>query len=136
MTWPVRPALYIWAALLVLGMWLPACSHWRESFLNDAVQQASQEEVIDRFGEPWKKKISILNGQTTWIYRYALTNEDLDPMGVTGMRHATDTLGAMIGSEIEVDETDRPRCFHYVLTFDKANILKSWKREKCTATSL
>ncbi len=137
---PARPTWYVWAALLVLSMWLPACSHWRESYLKGAVQEASQDEVIDLFGEPWKKKISILNGQTTWIYRYALTKDDLDPLGVNalsqGMRQATDTLGALIGGTGDTKEQDRPQCFHYVLTFDKANVLNRWKREKCTATSL
>lgn len=130
----------MWAAVLALGLSISACSHWRESYLDDALRTVSQDKIIDRFGEPWKKKTSILNGQTIWVYRYALTEDELDPMGVNalgqGMRQATNTLGSLIGGGGNADRQDRPKCFHYVLTFDKAGILKYWRREACAATSL
>ncbi len=126
--------------MLVLGLSLPACNHWRESYLNDAIRTVSQDEIIDRLGEPWKKKSSIINGQTAWIYRYALTKDELDPMGVNalglGIRQATDTVGAMIGGGRNADQQNRFKCFHYVLTFDKAGVLKHWRREACENTSL
>ena len=133
-TWPV------WVAVLVLGLSLSACNHWREAYLNDAIQTVSQDKIIDRFGEPWKEKASIVNGQTTWIYRYALTADELDPMGVNAlgqsMSHATDALGALIGGGGNTGQKNRPQCFHYMLTFDKAGILKHWRREACATTSL
>ncbi len=137
---PARPTLRLLTAVLVLGLLLPACSHWRESYLKGAIRNVSQDKVIDRLGEPWKKKISIVNGQTIWIYRYALTEDELDPMGVNalgqGMLQATDMLGALIGGGGDVDQSNRPKCFHYLLTFDNTDVLKHWEREECAATSL
>ncbi len=136
---PAGPTLRVWTAVLILGLFFPACSHWRESYLKDAIRKVSQDEVIDRFGEPWKKKISILNGQTTWIYRYALTEDELDPMGVNalsqGWSRAAETLGALIGGGGNGDQKNKPKCFHYVLTFDKDQILKHWEREACAITT-
>ncbi len=132
------PTRHAWMAVLILGLVLPACSHWRESYLQSGVQNISQDDVIDRFGEPWKKKDSILNGQATWIYRYALTEDELDPLGVNalrqGMRQATDTLA--LTQEENAGPKNRPKCFHYILTFDKTKILNHWGREECATTSL
>ncbi len=137
---PAGPTLLAWIALLAPGLFLPACSHWRDAYLTDALQQASQDEVIDRLGEPWKKKTLLLKGQSTWIYRYALTEDELDPMGVNAlgqsMRQATDSLGALIGGGGNSDLQNKPKCFHYVLTFNRAKVLKNWGREDCAGTAL
>lgn len=141
---PARPA-WVWPVALFLILSLPACSSWRDSYLKDAQGNASQEEVIDTLGEPWKKKTSLLKNQSTWIYRYALTKEELDPMGVStlgrSMFQATESVGAMMGlaagnADKALNPGSRPLCFHYILTFDNdTGLLRHWVREACADTA-
>ncbi len=139
------PARMMWSLVLFLILSLPACSSSRESYLNGALKNATQEEVVEQLGEPWKKKSSLLRSQATWIYRYALTQDELDPMGVDKLGRsvfqATESVGAMMGlggnSDNPLNPDTRPLCFHYVLTFDEATkILQRWGREACADTDL
>ena len=140
------PTRMVWPLVLFLVLALPACSSWRESYLKGAVKDASQEEIVKKLGEPWKKKTSLLRGQSTWIYRYALTKKELDPMGVStlgqSMFQATESVGAMMGlaagsASNPLAPGAKPLCFHYVLTFDTATkVLQRWIREPCADTAL
>ena len=140
------PTLLVWPVVLFLVLSLPACSSWRDSYLKGALKKASQEEVVEKLGEPWKKKTSLLKSQSTWIYRYALTKEELDPMGVNTLGRsvfqATESVGAMMGLAAgnpgnPLAPGARPLCFHYVLTFDEATkVLQRWVREACADTAL
>ena len=139
------PGRLVWPVVLFLVLSLPACSSWRESYLKDALKKASQEEVVEQLGEPWRIKISLLRSQSTWIYRYALTQDDLDPMGVDKLGRsvfkATEGVGAMMGlggkSNNPLNPGTRPLCIHYILTFDEATkILQRWVREACADTDL
>lgn len=136
---PLRPLL-VWLAVFMLGLSLPGCSHWRDSYLKGAVQEATQEEIVKKLGEPWKKKTSLLNGHSTWIYRYALTKEELDPMGVNtlgrNVSKTADSVAGLIGFGGGSAVADKPKCFHYVLTFNQANVLQTWVREPCANTAL
>ncbi len=142
---PLVPARTLWplAALLILS--LAACSSGRESYLKGAMENATQQEVVERLGEPWKKKTSVLRGQSTWIYRYALTQDELDPMGVNKLGRsvfkATQGVTAMMGlgggANNPLNPSTRPRCYHYILTFDDTTkILQRWTREACADTDL
>jgi len=132
--------LLFWAGLALVIISLGACSHWRESYLNDAVEEATQDDIIAKLGEPWRKKESLLNGESTWIYRYTLTKSELDPMGVNtlgkGVTQAANTAASLVGGGDKNLAVDKPQCFHYVLTFDQSKILQSWIRESCADTSL
>lgn len=132
--------LFIWIALGSIILLLGACSHWRESYLKDAVEEATQDDIVAKLGEPWRKKDSLLNGESTWIYRYTLTKSDLDPMGVNtlgkGVTQAANTAASLIGKGDSNLAVDKPQCFHYVLTFNQSKVLKNWVRELCTSTSL
>ena len=139
------PRRLVWPVVLFLVLSLPACSSWRESYLKDALKKASQEEVVEQLGEPWRKKTSLLKSQSTWIYRYALTQDDLDPMGVDQLGRsvfkATEGVTAMMGlgggSGNPLDPGTRPLCFHYILTFDETTkVLQRWMREACADTDL
>ena len=139
------PARAAWPIVFFLVLSLPACSSWRESYLKGALKEATQEKVVERLGEPWKKKTSLLKGQSTWVYRYALTQDELDPMGIEklgrSVSQATENVGAMIGlggdSGNQLNPTTRPLCFHYVLTFDEdTKVLQRWVREACAETDL
>lgn len=130
----------VWVVLTCVIASLGACTHWRESYLKGAVEEATQENVMAKLGDPWRKKESLLNGESTWIYRYTLTKSELDPMGFNtlgkGVSQAANTAASMIGQGDPNLGVDKPRCFHYVLTFDASKILKSWVREFCADTSL
>ena len=134
----LRPLL-AWMAACVLGMTLTGCSHWRESYLNDALKEVTQEDIVNKFGEPWKKKTSLLYSRSTWIYRYALTKDELDPMGVGTLEsviQATNSIASLIGGGSNATAKNKPECFHYILTFNQANVLQSWVREACADTTL
>ena len=132
--------LLLWGSLAsVIGL-LAACSHWRESYLKEAVEEATQDDIVAKLGEPWRKKNSLLNRESTWIYRYTLTKSELDPMGINtlgkSVTNAANSAASMIGRANENLTSDKPQCFHYVLTFNPSKVLKNWARESCTSTSL
>ena len=142
---PLLPKRVLWPLVLLLLLSLPACSSSRESYLKGALKNATQEEIVEQLGEPWKIKTSLLKGQSRWIYRYALTQDELDPMGVDKLGRsvfqATESVTAMMGlgggSGNPLNPGTRPHCFHYVLTFDDATkVLQRWVREACADTDL
>ena len=132
--------LLLWGSLASIIGSLTACNHWRESYLKKAVEEATQDNIIAKLGEPWRKKYSLLNGESTWIYRFTLTKSELDPMGMNnigkGISEAANSAASMIGKGNQGLPKDKPECFHYVLTFNPSKILKNWIRESCTSTSL
>lgn len=140
LTYPLPTTLLLWSSLAVVIISLSACTHWRDSYLKGAVEEATQDEIVAKLGEPWRKKDSLLRGESTWIYRYTLTKSELDPMGVNtlgkGVTQAANTAASMIGQGDANLAVDKPQCFHYVLTFDQSKILKDWVRESCSSTSL
>ncbi len=125
-------------ALVMLS--LGACNHWRDSYLKGAVEEATQDDVVAKLGEPWRKKESLLNGDSTWIYRYTLTKDELDPIGVNtlgkGVTEVANSAASLVGGGDPNLVVNKPKCFHYVLTFDQSKILKDWIRESCSSTSL
>ena len=126
--------------LLVFFITLHGCSHWRESYLKGAVEEATEEQVEAKLGKPWRTKTSLLNGETTWIYRYSLTSGDLDPMGINtvgrSVSAAANTAASLIGRGDDKLVKDKPECYHYILTFHESKVLKSWVREPCADTDL
>ncbi len=130
---------WVLVLLLICGL-LTGCSHWRESFLNGSIEEATQEQIETKLGKPWRLKTSLLNGETTWIYRYTLTSGELDPMGVNtvgrGMSAVANSAASIIGRGNSDLAVDKPRCFHYLLTFHESTVLKSWVREPCADTAL
>lgn len=135
-----RTTYFLWAGLALVIISMGACSHWRESYLKGAVEEATQDDIVAKLGEPWRKKESLLNGGSTWIYRYTLTKSELDPMGFNtlgkGVTQAANTAASLVGGGDKNLAVDKPKCFHYVLTFDQSKILQSWIRESCADTSL
>ncbi len=135
-----------WAKRVMCGtlifIWLAvaACSHWREAFLDDGINEATQEEVVKTLGKPWRTKTSLLNGKTTWTYRYVLTESELDPLDLgvigRGVTKVADAAASMIGRSDSQGNREKPICIHYLLTFDKRKTLQDWKREDCSGTPL
>lgn len=142
---PLVSARTLWPLVVFLIVSFATCSSGRESYLKGALENATQQEVVERLGEPWKKKTSVLRRQSTWIYRYALTQDELDPMGVNKLGRsvfeATQGVTAMMGlgggSNNPLNPSTRPHCYHYILTFDDTTkILQRWTRETCADTDL
>ena len=135
--------LLLWCSFVSIIGSLTACSnfsHWRESYLKKAVEEATQDDIVTKLGEPWRKRDSLLNGESTWIYRYTLTKSELDPMGVNtlgkGVSKAANNAASIIGKGNQTLTLDKPQCIHYVLTFSPSKVLKNWIRESCSSTSL
>lgn len=131
--------LLFWTTLTIVILSLGACSHWRDSYLKGAVEEATQDDIVAKLGEPWRKKESLLNGDSTWIYRYTLTKDELDPMGVNtlgkGVSQVANSAASLVGGGDPNLVVNKPKCFHYVLTFDQSKILQHWIRESCASTS-
>ncbi|TAJ08011.1 MAG: hypothetical protein EPO61_11245 [Nitrospirae bacterium] len=85
-----------------------ACTPWEVTYLENAVNQASQEEVAERFGSPHSTTGSNAS-ESEWIYRYR--GSPIGPMG--GF------------------DTGDDSCREYVLTFDQQGTLRNWKRQQC-----
>ena len=138
-SWILYPRPWVVVLLIICGI-STGCSHWRESYLDGCVEEATQEQIEAKLGKPWRFKTSLLNGETTWIYRYSLTSGDLDPMGMNtvgrGVSAAANTAASMIGKGDNNLVTDKPQCFHYLLTFHESKVLKNWVREPCADTEL
>ena len=136
----IPTALPALAGLVLLVGMISGCSHWRESYLNASIDEATQEQIEQKLGKPWRTKTSLLNGETTWIYRYTLTSGDLDPMGINtvgrGVSAAANTAASLIGRGDDKLIKDKPECFHYILTFHESKVLQGWVREPCANTDL
>jgi hypothetical protein len=95
--------------MLVFTGCLP--SQWEYLVENNG--RATQEDIKDRFGDPYQvKDIKDLDEQgTMWTYRYEVKSS---PIG---------RRGDMIGGA---------PCIEYVLTFNDQKILANWTRQPCS----
>ncbi|NKB82158.1 MAG: hypothetical protein GKS05_09785 [Nitrospirales bacterium] len=123
--------------VLLLGAWIfvTGCDPWRESYLKGGVEIITKEEIEKKLGPPFREKESILDGETIWTYRFAFMEKDLDPMGMDtlgkGISDVANAATAMLGKPSGGQAAAKPICLHYLLTFDKTNVLRDWKREPC-----
>ena len=116
--------LWLCCALMALAV---GCSHWRDAYFDGGVGTLTQDDVREKLGKPHVVKDPLLSDETTWTYRFALTESDLDPSGIkTFGKQAGSLLGKASGGPRE-----KVYCYLYVLTFDKEGILRHWEREEC-----
>lgn len=119
--------LFIPCVVLLLSLGLVACSHWRDSYFDDGVGVLTQSDIRARLGKPHMVKDPLLSDETTWTYRFALSESELDPSGVKALgKQAENLMGGAKGGPRE-----KVFCFMYILTFDKEGILRHWEREIC-----
>jgi len=127
---------FAWVGLVgALGLSLDACSRpWQDTYLTESLHKTSQQDVRERLGPPHGVKESLLDGNSTWTYRYALSDRELDPYswknigkGVTGLG---DSAAALIGKGGK-QEAESLSCVRYVLSFDPKKVLQEYKRETC-----
>ncbi|WNM57779.1 hypothetical protein [Candidatus Nitrospira allomarina] len=113
--------------VLMLCLVLAACSHWRDSYFDDGVGVLTQSDIKGKLGKPHIVKDPLLSDKTTWTYRFAVSESELDPSGVKALgKQAGSLMGGAQGGPRE-----KVYCFMYVLTFDKEEILRHWERELC-----
>ena len=115
--------------LLVLGLcWLlMSCVPWRDSYFDSGVGELTQSEVREKLGKPHRIDDPLLSDETTWMYRFTLSEADLDPWGI-------ETFGKQAGSALSGPEgalRDKIYCYVYALKFDKEAVLRGWGRELC-----
>ena len=125
-----------WGLILSLSFTLGACSYWRDAYLNDGVGEVTEEEVRENWGDPHIVKASVLDDQTTWTYRFVLTAEEMDPLGLSSVGKGVSDIGNQAASIIgkgqqEGPAPERVKCFRYNLIFSQEKILKTWDREPC-----
>lgn len=113
------------------------CSHWRDSYFDDGVGVVTQEDVRKKLGKPHIVKDPFLSEETTWIYRYGVSESELDPIGVRtigqGVNALSEAAASLIGKGGKGggEQRERVLCIRYVLTFDDKKVLRDWKREPC-----
>ena len=117
--------------LLVLCSVLSACHTpgW-DSYFSRGVGELTQDEVRERFGPPHTAKNPVLGGDSSWTYRLALGETDLNRWNPTFLVEASQSMGALMGRP---SEQQKPTlyCYRYTLTFSEAHVLKDWKRDEC-----
>ncbi len=129
-----KPLTTYLLVLLVVAMssLLLSCSPWRDTYFDDGIDMLTQPDVQEKLGKPHIVNDPLLSDETTWMYRYILTEGDLDPFGIT-------TFGKEAGSVFGGKEgvlREKVYCYVYALTFDKEAVLRHWKRELCQVPPL
>lgn len=122
---------------MILGVTslLFGCDPWREAYLDDGVEELTQEDIEEKLGPPFRKTERVLSGTTIWVYRYVFLEKDLNPVGIDtlgqGITEVANAAAALVGKPAGGPTLEKPVCLHYVLTFDQRKVLREWKRENC-----
>lgn len=123
-----------WAGAAAACLVLVACAHWRDDFLDKGINKATKEEVREKFGPPHVAKESLLGGESTWSYRFILTDTEKNPYSMDSITRPATDLGnqaaALIGKGGQ-GSSEKLHCVRYILTFTPGNVLKDWRREDC-----
>ncbi len=125
-----------WRLLVVVALSLPivACGHWRDNFLEDSVGNATQADVKEKLGKPHRTKDYLVSGESDWVYRFVLTDDEVDKVGRVGrgINELAEGAAALIGKGPPPDDAvAKVHCFRYELRFNRKKILERWKKEKC-----
>ncbi len=103
------------------------CAPWRDSYFDGGVGELTQPEIRKKLGKPHKVDAPLLSDETTWMYRYTLTESDLDPWGIK-------TFGKEAGNlfgPADASLREKVYCYVYALTFDQKGVLRHWERDRC-----
>ena len=115
--------------LLIMGLCslLMSCAPWRDSYFDGGVDELTQSEVREKLGNPHTVDDPLLSDETTWMYRFTLSEGELDPWGL-------ETFGKEAGNVFNGQEgalKEKIYCYVYVLSFDKDDVLREWSRDLC-----
>jgi hypothetical protein len=115
------------SVVFMLCIAVVACAPWRDSYFDDGVGVLTQSDIKGKLGRPHMVKDPWLSHETTWSYRYAISESELDPSGVKSFGKQA---GGLMGGP-ESGPREKVYCYMYILTFDKEGILRHWEREIC-----
>jgi hypothetical protein len=122
--------------------WSGCSRPWRDQYFAKGLNKATQAEVEQMLGPPHTAKTTFLDEESVWTYRYAMTEDEIDPWGRFGRTAASakDTAASVVGQRKDVGDHPRLLCMKYTLKFNKDKVLQDWKRHPCapptqTATS-
>ncbi|HBP86293.1 MAG: hypothetical protein KC592_10215 [Nitrospira sp.] len=119
-----RAILYV---VLMLCLAQVACAPWRDKYFDNGMGVLTQSDVREKLGKPHMVNDPFLSDLTTWTYRFALSESELDPSGMKTLgKQAGGLMGGANGGSRE-----KVFCYMYTLTFDKDGILRHWEREIC-----
>jgi len=128
----LRSVKYFFHLLLIwLSFLMVSCSPWRDSYFDNGVGELTQPDVRAKLGKPHIVDDPLLSDETTWMYRYVLTEGDLDPWGLK-------TFGKEAGGLLSGPEgglREKVYCYVYALTFDREEVLRDWNRNLCQVPS-
>ena len=122
--------------LVLVGLVVTGCSHWRDRYFDGGVDEATQFEVREKFGKPHIVEKSLLEKKTTWVYRVAIPESDLDPSGFKELGAGVAGFGEAVASLVgRGGQPGAPKerivCLRYELQFDEERILREWERKFC-----
>ena len=100
-----RYILLIWVFVSGCGLLLP----WRNTYLKEGTGKLTSDDVMQRMGPPHSQG-ELSDGSIVWSYRYSSSSIQTNQMG-----------------QVYGDSS----CIEYLITFDKARVLKSHKRQGC-----
>jgi hypothetical protein len=106
---------------------MASCSPWQDRYFDNGIGELRQQDVKDKLGKPHLVDDPHLSDETTWKYRYVLSESDLDPVGLKPLGKEA---GSLLGGP-DAALREKVYCFVYVLTFDKEAVLRTWNREIC-----
>ena len=104
-----------------------SCAPWRDTYFDNGMDVLTQTEVKEKLGKPHIVEDPLLSDKTTWLYRYILTESDLDPWGIKTFGNQAESV--LSGPEGKLREN--VYCYVYTLIFDKEGVLRKWNREPC-----
>jgi hypothetical protein len=115
--------------LLAVGLscLMMSCAPWRDTYFDNGIDVLTQPNIKEKLGKPHIVNDPLLSDTTIWMYRYILTESDLDPWGIK-------TFGKQAGGVLSGPEgalREKIYCYVYALTFDKEAVLRKWSRELC-----
>ncbi|MBI2880822.1 MAG: hypothetical protein HYY21_04490 [Candidatus Tectomicrobia bacterium] len=93
-------------AILILA--LVSCTPWRDTYLTEGVNRATQDDVTKRLGPPHFQR-ELTGGGTVWTYQQ---------QHVSFFETGTRTTG-------------QSYCLEYVLIFDRERVLREWRTQDC-----
>ncbi|WP_447969285.1 hypothetical protein [Nitrospira sp. M1] len=129
-------ALLKFGVVVLAGCLLTSCTHWRDRYFDSAVDDLTQFDIREKFGKPHMVEQSLLDKKTTWVYRVAIPEGELDPSGLKGFGSGVADVGEAVASLVgKGDQDGAPRerivCLRYELLFDEERILREWTRQFC-----
>jgi hypothetical protein len=126
----VRCVIAVSLTVVLVGSFTSCSRPWRDTYFKKGVNRLTQEEVREKLGPPHTAKTPALGGDSTWTYRFALSDKDLDPWNPAFIADASQSVSALMSKNQEGPKATL-YCFRYTLSFGEDKVLKSWKRDEC-----